>query len=212
MTIANTKVVPKVAAVQIWTQDKTILVYFVGIVRYKPDTCCESILCDDISFDQLRLDHFDLFSIQCRDFLPLQLGRSRGSALKLGVEIDLVVTQSCEIRRLIYFPLFHCMKFLIRDRYRILEGAPWVLLVAVWQERVLRDVGIHKVVDLLLGNSTVGVRDWLYLGLLLLEHEHHHKLLLRLLIIVTLRGVRLHRSFLLTTAWTSCWFRLRKLT
>jgi hypothetical protein len=56
MAIAYAEIVSEVASVEVGAQNEAVLVHFIWVVRDEADTCSEGILCDDIPFDQLRLD------------------------------------------------------------------------------------------------------------------------------------------------------------
>ena len=54
MTIAHSKVVSKVAAIQVRIQDEAILVYFIWIIGDESYPSCKSVFCYNIPFYKLR--------------------------------------------------------------------------------------------------------------------------------------------------------------
>lgn len=138
------------------------------------------------------------------------LSGSSGCRLKFWIKLNSFIwIHICKVCRLIHSILrsvlyvtlsLDLLELLVRKAYRILGG---------WGGSGVVEVGVHKVVDLLLANNGVcsirsTVRVWYRFdfGLLLLQQQHHHYLLL-LLIIVTLACIALYSTrgpLFLTTA------------
>ena len=77
MAIAHAEIVSEIASVEVGAQNEAVLVHFVRVIRNEANTCSEGILCDDVPFNQLRLDllTFPLNARHHFDDLPLKFGR-----------------------------------------------------------------------------------------------------------------------------------------
>ena len=139
------------------------------------------------------------------------LSGSGGRRLKFWIKLNSFIwIHICKVCRLIHSILRSVLDVTLSlDLLELLIGKAYRILGSRWRCGVV-EVGIHKIVDLLLANNGVcsirsTVRVWYRFdfGLLLLQQEHHHYLLL-LLIIVTLACIALYPTsspLFLTTAW-----------
>lgn len=147
VTITNTKVMSELASWQCWLQNETILVNFIRIVRNKADSCCKSILSNNVSFNEsweyiLRIIKF-IIIIDWNSGLH-DLSGSRRSRLELRVILSLA------------FLVLNLTDFWVRLRLTVI---------------ILK---VKEVIDFLLLGWPVWVSDGFWLALLLRHHHHHH--------------------------------------